>query len=49
MGKPMGLEKEKLVGSLIFVKNGHLAMSCWKPEESSLVFLEKKSILLEEG
>lgn len=41
-------EKEKLVGSLMFLKNGHLSMSSGEGVDSSFRSLRKNSISLEE-
>lgn len=45
MGTAMALEKDKLVGSLMFRKNGHLAMSSLKGEQSPFKFPKTKSII----
>lgn len=45
MEKGMAVEKEKLVGSLMFRKNGHLTMSWLRAEDSPFKFPMINSIL----
>lgn len=46
IGKAIGVEKEKLVGSLMFRKKGHLTMPWSNGEDSSFKSLKKNSILV---
>lgn len=45
MGKAIDVEKDKLVGSLMFLRNGHLTMSWSKFDNPPFTFPNKKSIL----